>query len=239
MANIDDVIRVANAELGYLEKKTNDCLDDKLANAGVNNFTKYGKAQGCNGQAWCGAFVDWCFIQAYGKNEANRLICGFSNYTPTMASYFKQRGLFVKSAPQKGDVIFFKNSERICHTGIVIKVDKTKVYTIEGNTSAGANVIPNGGGVCSKFYLLTNSRIAGYGRPNYTNTGAPILYKGCIGIAVKEMQRLMNKKHPNGKITEDGDFGVNTFNRLVEIQALYDIPKTGMCGSKMWDILYN
>lgn len=64
------VLKVAEGEIGYLEKASNSQLDDKTANAGNKNYTKYardfdqkypswynGKK---NGFAWCDMFVDWC-----------------------------------------------------------------------------------------------------------------------------------------------------------------------------------
>lgn len=171
MANtVDKVINVAMNEVGYLEKKSNSQLDSKTANAGSANYTKYGKNMGCNGLAWCDAFVDDCFVHAYGREKAKELLGGFSNYTPTSAQYFKDMGRWHISNPKIGDQIFFKNSTRICHTGIVYKVDSSKVYTIEGNTSGASGVIANGGGVCKKSYALNYAKIAGYGRPNYDNS---------------------------------------------------------------------
>lgn len=168
MANTaDKVVNIALNEVGYLEKRTNSQLDSKTANAGSANYTKYGKNMGCNGLAWCDAFVDDCFVQAYGREKAKELLGGFSNYTPTSAQYFKDMGRWHTSNPQIGDQIFFHNSTRICHTGIVYQVDSSRVYTIEGNTSGASGVIANGGGVCKKSYPLSHSRIAGYGRPNY------------------------------------------------------------------------
>ena len=42
MANtVDKVLKVAEAEVGYLEKKSNAFLNDKTANAGSANYTKY------------------------------------------------------------------------------------------------------------------------------------------------------------------------------------------------------
>ena len=40
---VDKVLSVAEAEVGYLEKKSNALLDDKTANAGYSNYTKYGR----------------------------------------------------------------------------------------------------------------------------------------------------------------------------------------------------
>ena len=173
MANMEDMIRVALAEEGYLEKRTNDMLESKTANAGSNNYTKFGRDMGCNGQPWCDAFVDWCFKKAYGTAEAKALLGGWSNYTPTSAQYFKNIHQWF-TTPQRGDIIFFKNSQRICHTGIVLEVKNGRVYTIEGNTSGGSTLEANGGCVAKKNYPLGYNRIAGYGRPKYSNTPAAV-----------------------------------------------------------------
>ena len=173
MANMEDMIRVALAEEGYLEKRTNDMLESKTANAGSNNYTKFGRDMGCNGQPWCDAFVDWCFKKAYGTAEAKALLGGWSNYTPTSAQYFKNMHQWF-TTPQRGDVIFFKNSQRICHTGIVLEVKNGRVYTIEGNTSGGSTLEANGGCVAKKNYPLGYNRIAGYGRPKYSNMPAAV-----------------------------------------------------------------
>lgn len=169
---IDKVLKIAEEEVGYLEKKTNDNLYDKTANAGNNNFTKYWRevAPGMNGNAWCNCFVNWIFIKAYGETDAKKLLCtdgGWSFYTPTSSSYFKKKNQWYTSKPQVGDIIYYKNATRICHVGIVYKVDSTTVYTIEGNTSSAPGVVPNGGCVAKKSYKLTSTYIAGYGRPKY------------------------------------------------------------------------
>lgn len=168
MANtVEKVINIALEEVGYLEKKSNSQLNSKTANAGSANYTKYGKNMGCNGQPWCDAFIDDCFVNAYGREKAKELLGGFSNYTPTSAQYFKNMKKWYTSNPKIGDQIFFKNNVRIYHTGLVYKIDSSKVYTIEGNTSGANGVIANGGGVCKKSYPLNYSKIAGYGRPAY------------------------------------------------------------------------
>lgn len=165
----DKVLEIANNDVGYIEKASNKDLDNKTANPGRNNWTKYGKYWDHNGPDayWCDYAVDFWFCQAYGKDTAKQMIGGFSGYTPTSAQYYKKMNRWYTKNPQPGDQIFFKNSERINHTGIVERVTSTTVYTIEGNTSAGTAVIPNGGSVCKKSYVLTNPRIAGYGRPRW------------------------------------------------------------------------
>lgn len=165
------LIDIAKNEVGYLEKKSNSQLDSKTANAGSNNYTKYARDLylSLQAQPWCDMFVDWCHVQAFGKEKARALLCGgFSAYTPDSAKFYKNKKQYHTSDPLPGDQIFFRNSTRICHTGIVTKVTSTKVYTIEGNTSSGSAVIANGGGVCEKSYNLTNPSIDGYGRPDWS-----------------------------------------------------------------------
>ena len=243
----DKVIEVAAAEVGYLEKKSAKDLDSKTANAGDKNFTKYARDlyPDLQGQAWCDMFVDWVFVKAYGKATAKKLLGGFSAYTPDSAQYFKDRKQWHPGNPKKGDVIFFENSERICHTGIVYKVDDTTVYTIEGNTSAGEQVIPNGGGVCKKSYKLYNSRIAGYGRPEYSaadgssepepekvekiwvKSQLPEISKGDCGNAVIVWQIIVG-------VDPDGDFGSRTLNATVNFQTAHGLKGDGIVGQKTW-----
>lgn len=185
-SKIEKLIQVAKAEIGYCEKSKkayNDdpsVLDEKTKGAGVDNITKYGRdmvkwvgSPYTQGAAWCDSWCDWVFITAFGKDEAKRLLGGWSAYTPTSAQYYKDKKQWYTSNPQPGDQIFFKNETRICHTGIVYKVDNAKVYTIEGNTSGKAGVVANGGMVAEKSYNLNNTKIAGYGRPQYETTSAP------------------------------------------------------------------
>ena len=175
---MEKVISIALAEEGYLEKKNKNNLDNKTINAGSNNYTKYwaDMAPSYQGQPWCACFVNWCFKHAYGEIEAKNLLCtkgAWSYYTPTSAQYFKNMHQWF-TTPQRGDVIFFKNSQRICHTGIVLEVKNGRVYTIEGNTSGGSTLEANGGCVAKKNYPLGYNRIAGYGRPKYSNTPAAV-----------------------------------------------------------------
>lgn len=175
------VIQIAKAEVGYLEKKTGDAkhLYDKTANAGDKNYTKYGKemhelypAVMDYPVAWCDCFVDWCFMQAYGVANAKSLLGGnFDDYTVASAQIYKNKNAWRSAGtiPEPGWQIFFKNSTRICHTGLGIDYDAvTKtITTIEGNTSSAAGVVANGGCVARKVYPVDHSRIAGYGVPAY------------------------------------------------------------------------
>lgn len=176
-----ELIKVAEAEVGYLEKETNKNLDSKTANAGDNNYNKYARDFDTkypnfyngkkNGFAWCDVFVDWCFVSAFGVEQAKKLLgqpnksCGAG--CSWSANYFKQIGCF-STKPQVGAQIFFKDSKgEPCHTGLVYKIDSNYVYTIEGNTSSASGVVANGGAVAKKKYTKNYSRIYGYGIPKY------------------------------------------------------------------------
>lgn len=68
----EDFISIAKKELGYIEKASNKCLEDKKANAGDKNFTKYGAWYGGNGLYWCQQFVSWCAYMACKNHNKMR-----------------------------------------------------------------------------------------------------------------------------------------------------------------------
>ena len=175
------VIATARGEVDYLEKASNAMLDDKTANPGKNNWTKYARdldGLGCvyngrkNGFDWCDVFVDWCFITTFGLCEGmkmlNQMERGLGAGVKYSAQYHKQAGQFYESGPEPGDQIFFGDGDGWWHTGIVTEVRDGRVYTIEGNTGSAKGVVANGGCVAEKSYLLTYPCIKGYGRPDWS-----------------------------------------------------------------------
>lgn len=181
MSEKDKVINIALDEVGYVEKASNSNLDSKTANSGSGNYTKYARDLDNinfyngpkNGYAWCDVFVDWCFYKAFGKERALELLCQPEKSTGAGCGYsmnfYKNKGQFYNS-PKAGDQIFFTDGSSIYHTGLVYKVDNSRVYTVEGNTSNVNYVDGNGGKVCKKSYPLGASYIRGYGRPKYDMT---------------------------------------------------------------------
>lgn len=265
------VIDIALAEVGYLEKKTNSNLDNKTGNAGNANYTKYARdldALGFyngrkNGYAWCDVFVDWSFVQAYGMEAA--LALTFQPYgKPNCGAgckysrqYYKNNGRLFDT-PQPGDQIFFYSSDKssISHTGLVYLVDKTYVYTVEGNTSSSSGVVANGGAVEKKKYKLNYARLAGFGRPNWgaveeelpqVTKPTETVYKlgdrtlrntspDTKGDDVLELQTKLNALGFNcGKA--DGIFGNNTEKGVRKFQTAAKIEVDGIFGRESFAAL--
>lgn len=163
---IEKVILIAKNEEGYLEKKSNNQLDNKTANAGSANYTKYWRdiKPDYQGQPWCAAFISWCFMKAFGLDNAKKLLKHWPYvYCPTLGKLFTRN-----TNPKIGDVVIFYHNGMFTHTGLVTAVIGDRFYTIEGNTSGASGIIANGGGVCAKSYL--NSQMPGtkFCTPDYS-----------------------------------------------------------------------
>ena len=247
---INATLKIAENEVGYLEKKTNSQLDNKTANAGYNNYTKYWRDVYPNyqAQAWCACFVSWIYMKAFGLNKAKTLLKHWPYvYCPTLGEKFTKY-----ANPQKGDIVIFYRGGTFAHTGIVTKVDGDRFWTIEGNTSGASGIIANGGGVCKKSYY--NSQLPGtkFCRPNYsiiTSVNSPsssgsspispsnpknYLQYGDTGNDVKVLQQKLNKvgmRDANGKkLVEDGEFGSATKYAVRAFQEKYRLEVDGIAG---------
>lgn len=143
----------AAAQVGYAE--------------GNNNWNKYAQNRVADygwdvqNQPWCDVFVDVGFIECFGSETAAKLTYqprgGFSALCSASANYYKANGAWF-STPAVGDQVFFNVSGGINHTGIVIGVSGGVVTTVEGNSSDM---------VRRNSYAVSNSYIAGFGRPNW------------------------------------------------------------------------
>ena len=261
------LVEIAEAEIGYHEKASNSNLDNKTANSGNKNFTKYGRDLfnagffngNKNGFDWCAQFPTWCVWKLTGKNKKKTEYilcvggdlsagCGFA------LKYYKQVGRFDKT-PKVGDQIFFKYnlndaSYTADHTGIVVRVTDKLIETIEGNS---------GNEVKRKAYQRTDKTIIGYGHPRYdeepkktvvikeaktVQVELPILRKGSSGNAVKTLQRLLRQLqyvNLDGKtlLIVDGHFGSNTEAAVKRYQQKHLNGVDGIVGIKTWNKLLN
>jgi hypothetical protein len=238
---VDALLSLALSEDGYLEKASPAQEDDKTANAGSNNFTKYGRDLQQNvgspysdGVKWCDEFHDWLYWKLGGKQAILDNLFGLSAYTPTSAQFFKDHGLwYTGKSPKPCYEIFFKNSSRICHTGIVTKCENGMVYTVEGNTSSEKGVVANGGCVRQKSYSVNYANIAGYGIPAFlagvvqpSNQAQATLANKTKSAEIKKVQKFINKVYmPNmikvGVFTQplvvDGIYGKQTRHAILAL----------------------
>ena len=239
---IETVLNIARAEIGYHEKASNQNLDDKKANSGSGNYTKYardldatkgfynGKKQGFS---WCDMFHDWPHVKAWGAEMAKKVL-----YQPDSsagagclysARYYMNNNRFF-STPRPGDQIFFLVGGEIGHTGIVVGVSDTDVVVIEGNS---------GNCVAQHTYKRSNPSIAGYGRPNYELAAASMngekpvrqLKKGCSGEDVKRLQEdLISIGYALPQYGADGDFGSETLEAVLKFQEDNGLEVDGVVG---------
>ena len=216
-SELEKVIEVARAELGYLEKQykyrnNDEVLYHKTKGAGSDNITKYWKVTKpeWNGSAWCADWITWVFQTALGKERAKELLKHYPYvYCPTMKGLFK-----LYANPKVGDIVIFYRNGVFAHTGLVIAVDGDKFTTFEGNTSGASGIIPNGGGVCQKTYY--NSKLPGtkFCRPAYSSTAITsdtnkvvvaddmhtVKWKGYVNIG--KNTKLAVRLQPNTKAKE-------------------------------------
>ena len=258
MSNASTVVSIALAEVGYKEKASNASLDLATANAGTGNWTKYARDLwqagyyngNKNGYAWCDVFVDWCFYKAFGKTEGQLVECQTGTLgaaCPYSAGYYKALGRYDRT-PKLGDQVFFQQSGELVHTGIVVGVNGSTISCVEGNA---------GNMVKQTSYSLSNSYVAGFGHPRYTEAPAPtpaytygaeqtvkvhLLKSGSYGPEVKTLQRILyarNIRDDAGReIAVDGSFGTSTRQAVVKLQkSLFPTSSAewdGEVGARTW-----
>lgn len=217
------IIEIAKGELGYLEKTSTRNLDDKKADAasqsGPNNFTKYARDVGhANGQPWCATFVVWVFEQAAGGDKglaSNTLFGATTAGCAANVSKFKKAGKWLEPSqtPKPGDVIFYKKS----HTGVVVGVNGTTVYTIEGNTSPDNKIERDGGAVSLKTRTVGATGILGWGSTDVTvdanMTDASSVSSDVSGIA--------SSTPSSGGATTTGSMSMQPQSKFSQLSSLF------------------
>lgn len=170
---VQKVLAIARQELGYHEKASSSGLDDKAANSGGANWTKYARDLDAipgfyngakNGYPWCDVFYDWLIVAAFGPTMARQLLCQPANSAGAgclySSQYYLSAGRFFFRDPQPGDQVFFSYSPgEVSHTGIVEAVNNGTINTIEGNSSDA---------VVRRTYSVGSGSIYGYGRPDWS-----------------------------------------------------------------------
>ena len=160
MSKIDELLKLAEGEVGYLEKsKVNydkygkDCLYYKTKYAGDGNVTKYaletGHYNSVGWAAWCQTFVAWCYMKVFGKDLANKLLCGrlASASTMEVKNAFAKKGREVPLKDAKPGDIVYRSRNGGGHVGLVKGWKNGKIVSIEGNSSSTDITSWNGGAV--------------------------------------------------------------------------------------------
>lgn len=240
------LVDIAISQIGYKEKASNNQLDSFSANAGKNNYTKYardlhnaGYYNGDkNGYSWCDVFVDWCFFKLTGsKEKAEAMECQTGVYGAGCGysmRYYQAAKRF-GTTPKFGAQIFFSYTGKdIDHTGIVVKVEKDKIYTVEGNS---------GNEVSKCVYPRNDESICGYGYPKYdeekkekrtyNSVNMMTLKYGDECPEVLTMQSML-KAYGYAKWTPDGKFGNMTLKALNDFQDANLGGHDGVCGKLTW-----
>ncbi len=143
-----DLVNVALSQVGYHESDEGDHSGSGIDSE--QNYTEYGYFAGCDGYAWCAAFVSWCARQAAipKKVIANSLVAR----APYFGVPFFDKAEYT---PLPGDIIFFANEgEEWSHVGIVLCTADELLYTVEGNSQDFTRV---------NAYKYTDPYIKGYG----------------------------------------------------------------------------
>lgn len=172
-----DIVSVAQTQVGYSE--------------GSNSYTKYGDWYGLPNSDWCAMFVSWCADQA-GIDQST-----FQKFAlcSSGCDYFMSLGEFNYSGsytPQAGDLIFYSNSSRIYHVGLVVSSDGTNVYSIEGNYSDRVSEVT---------HALSYGDILGYATPNYATSSS-----SADTAAVDEEEEDTVSSEAADTSTEDDDY---------------------------------
>lgn len=161
-----DVVNTALGEVGYQGESKNSKYTQFLDSI---NWYNYKKAGACT---WCAIFYDYCIAVNKGNlsyEQARQIVCEPVDHSSNAgagctqkADYYKSKGRWISKVKDAttGDQVFFKKSNgQIYHTGILVDWNDSGIYTVEGST--------DGGKVSKRFYSYSDSKLAGFGRPDW------------------------------------------------------------------------
>lgn len=154
MANVEDFIATALADVGYKESPAG------------SNHTKYGAWIGLQNQPWCMSAIQ------YWANKVGLVLPAKTGSCTTLMYAAKSAGQWVTGSYKKGDIVIFEWSNGSRHCGIVYGVCSNSLTTIEGNTAYGND--SNGGEVMLRD--RTYDYVLGAVRPNFQREGTSMSY---------------------------------------------------------------
>lgn len=167
----NDVVGIANSQIGYKEKANGNYLDDFTANAGAANYTKYHRDLGYSqGQEWCAIFTRWV-LQSAGVSSSE-WPSGNDKYVPNWQQHYINKGKYHSRgtySPKPGDlvIISWSSSGTRDHIGIIESADGTAFNYISGNRSNA---------VVKEWMSQSNTMITGYCEVTYnTDVEKPVV----------------------------------------------------------------
>jgi hypothetical protein len=140
---------------------------------GRNNSNKFSTALGRPPEKWCADWVEWV-LRTAGVHGVLA-----SAYCPTILADYRARGLVVRS-PLPGDQFFVMRRGTAIHTGLVTKVGRLSVKTIEGNTNTDGS--SNGIGVFRRIRVRATLQ---FGRPAYVKPPEKHTERGAVGMVIE------------------------------------------------------
>ncbi|MCD8341880.1 MAG: leucine-rich repeat protein [Clostridiales bacterium] len=150
----EDVVSVAESQLGYTESTANFTLDEDGTTR--RGYTRYGAWAGNKYGAWDAMFASFCLYYAGISQDEFPEATGAYSWVATL----KEKGLYEGSdyTAAAGDLVFFDSDEdgKADHVGIVTEVNEKngKLTVIEGDCEDA---------VAKNTYAADDSTIIGYG----------------------------------------------------------------------------
>lgn len=141
MTTAADVLAVARSQLGTVGGAT------------------YQRAHGVSSGAWCAYFATWV-LRTAGVADGP-----WTGWTPALVTWGRARGCWSGGDGRPGDLALFmwptvsvvgRGSPPVCHVGVVEAVDRSGIYSIEGNTSGSATGSQHDGNRVARRRRTTN-----------------------------------------------------------------------------------
>ena len=207
----DDLIAVAESQLGYHESTNNYILDE---GGYIHGYTRYGAWYGSPYGDWCAMFASFCLHYAGIPESAFPYEAGCTRWVELLT----QAGLYTTGAPERGALAFFdKNADGLAdHVGIVTAVSDDGFQAIEGNL---------GKAVVSQTHSYADGEVLGYGLlPNASEEP-----ETPEDTEKQPLCGLEEHVHDEGCYDESGAL-ICTLSEHTHTESCYEAAKQPLCG---------
>ena len=155
--DINKVIDIAKSYQGTKEGKNNLNIFGEFFDKECSDFFNGPKKNA----PYCMIFVLFCFVKAFGAEKTLKMFNLPKKSAAASCNYVYDRAKKIIEKPVPGAVVFFKGKDgKINHTGLITDVNKSHIFTMEGNKSDGLTK------ECK--YPVKSTKIYGYIMPDYS-----------------------------------------------------------------------